>query len=56
MPYNVVFTHNPQEFFEGYEPDELTEFAKLTKDEISTITDRIDGGYYAIISKCEEAE
>lgn len=47
MRYTVIFTHNPQDFFEGSEPDDLAEI-KITDDinheTITMILDQIKGG------------
>lgn len=54
--YNVIFTHNPQDFFNGAEPDELTEFIMANDSKLPEILKRVDGGYYAIISKSDAGE
>lgn len=52
MKYTVIFTHNPQDFFEGSEPDDLFEI-KITDDiehdTIMMILNQIKEGYKAII-------
>lgn len=57
MRYTVIFTHNPQDFFEGSEPDDLAEI-KITDDinheTISMILDQVKEGYKAIIMGGED--
>lgn len=57
MRYTVIFTHNPQDFFEGSEPDDLAEI-KITDDinheTITMILDQIKEGYKAIIMGGED--
>lgn len=57
MRYTVIFTHNPQDFFEGSEPNDLAEI-KITDDinheTITMILDQIKEGYKAIIMGGED--
>ena len=65
MPYHVILTHNPQDFFAGVEPDELTlEFypesdddwaniLRLIDDDWANILRLVDGGYVAIVTTME---
>lgn len=55
MEYNAIFTHNPQDFFTGDEPEELIIFEKLNADDLHKVFEYADNGYYAIISKSREA-
>ena len=49
-PCKVVFAHNPQEFFTGLEPPELTETAQLRdNDDWAMVRRMVAGGYKAII-------
>lgn len=47
--YHVVYTHNPQEFFDGIEPEDLTEDHTVPSDNLMEIFDMVDAGYKAII-------
>lgn len=52
MRYTVIFTHNPQDFFEGSEPDDLFEIKitdNIDHDTIMMILNQIKEGYKAII-------
>lgn len=52
MRYTVIFTHNPQDFFEGSEPDDLCEIKitdNINHETISMILDQVKEGYKAII-------
>lgn len=54
MPYKIIFTHDPQDFFEGIEGNEIfaeTESIAADADMVEYFT---DGGYYAIITKQDE--
>lgn len=58
--YNAIMTHNPQDFFEGIEPEELSIEMEFDRSEeetaakvITGILDCVDSGYYVIISKGE---
>ena len=55
MTYTIVFTHNPQDFFEGIEPDDLIVVREATNEELELeIVPMVDGGYYAIVFKVGE--
>ena len=48
--YNVIFTHNPQDFFEGSEPDELREAMTITEEApLELILRMVDRGYVAVV-------
>ena len=52
MKYTVIFTHNPQDFFEGSEPDDLFVIKiidNIDHDTIMMILNQIKEGYKAII-------
>ena len=50
MKYTIVFTHNPQDFFEGIEPDDLIVVRESTNEELEAeIVPMVDGGYKAIV-------
>ena len=53
MSYKAILTHNPQDFFEGIEPDELRETIEFdnngNKKEITKVLDMVSDGYKAII-------
>ena len=50
MKYTIAFTHNPQDFFEGIEPDDLIVVREATNKELeSEIVPMVDGGYKAIV-------
>lgn len=48
--YKATFTHNPQDYFEGLEPEELVETMTISDlfDLIQVLT-MVDEGYKAII-------
>lgn len=51
MKYTIVFTHNPQDFFEGIEPEDLIVVREATSEElVAEIVPMVDGGYKAIVS------
>jgi len=57
MKYKVVLTHNPQDYFEGAEPDDLISEISFKRSEsgaFDTILAMIDGGYTAIITPDED--
>lgn len=55
MKYTIVFTHNPQDFFEGIEPDDLIVVQEATNEELeSEIVPMVDGGYKAIVFQAGE--
>ena len=50
MKYTIVFTHNPQDFFEGIEQDDLKVVREVTNEELeSEIVPMVDGEYKAIV-------
>lgn len=50
MKYTIVFTHNPQDFFEGIEPEDFTVIKEATDEELEVeIVQMVDGGYKAIV-------
>lgn len=53
MKYKVVLTHNPQEYFEDLEPEELTIIKWFDERNLfqnfNWILDKINNGYKAII-------
>ena len=55
--YKAILTHNPQDYFEGKEPDELTETVKFFDvfyyPKMDKILNMIDNGYKAIIVPIE---
>ena len=52
--YQIIATHNPQEFFEGIEPEDLPEYYEATNENLTKIVSKcIDGGYTVIIYKKE---
>ena len=55
--YKAILTHNPQDYFEGKEPDKLTEtvtfFDVLYYPKMDKILEMIDNGYKAIIVPIE---
>ena len=55
MKYTIVFTHNPQDFFEGIEPDDLIVVREATNEELqSEIVPMVDVGYKAIVFQAGE--
>ena len=55
MKYTIVFTHNPQDFFEGIEPGDLIVVQEATNEELeSEIVPMVDGGYKAIVFQAGE--
>ena len=54
MIYQVIATHNPQDFFEGIEPEDLPECYEAADENLTEIVSKcIDGGYTVIIYKKE---
>lgn len=52
MEYKVILTHNPQDFFEGIEPEDLTETVIIkSAEDLRPILDMVSGGYKAIITQ-----
>ena len=50
MKYTIVFTHNPQDYFEGMEPGELAVYREVDADELSlSISQMCVDGYKAIV-------
>ena len=50
MQYQLIATHNPQDFFEDKEPDELVKFITATDETIQNdIKTLIQGGYKVIV-------
>ena len=50
MKYTIVFTHNPRDFYEGIDPDDLIVVREATNEELaSEIVPTVDGGYKAIV-------
>ena len=55
MVYQIIATHNPQDFFEGIEPENLPEYYEATNENLIEIVSKcIDGGYTVIIYKKED--
>ena len=55
MKYTIVFTHNPQDFFEGIEPEDLIVVQEATNEELEAeIVPMVDGGYKAIVFQAGE--
>lgn len=54
MIYQIIATHNPQDFFEWIEPEYLTEYYEATNENLTEIVSKcVDGGYTVIIYKKE---
>ena len=50
LKYTIVFTHNPQDYFEGMEPGELAVYREVDADELSlSIALMCADGYKAIV-------
>lgn len=50
MKFEVVGTHNPQDFYNGTEPDELVKiFVADEEDLIETIQELLNNGYQVIV-------
>ena len=50
MKYTIVFTHNPQDYFDGMEPGELAVYREVDADELSlSIAPMCADGYKAIV-------
>ena len=57
MKYAIVFTHNPQDFFEGIEPEYLTVVREATNEKLEAeIVPMVDEGYKAIVFPLENEE
>lgn len=53
MKYKAIFTHNPQDFFEGAEPFELCQVLRFEPDDEAAfreILSLVDEGYKAVIT------
>ena len=56
MQYQLIVTHNPQDFFEDKEPDELVQAMIATDETIqSDIKTLIQGGYKVIVLEREDS-
>ena len=56
MQYQLIATHNPQDFFEDKEPDELVQAMIATDETIqSDIKTLIQGGYKVIVLEREDS-
>ena len=54
MIYQIIAIHNPQDFFNGIEPEDLPEYYEATNENLTEIVSKcIDGGYTVIIYKKE---
>lgn len=50
MNYQVIATHNPQDFFSGTEPDDLPEYYEATSENLADIVSKyISDGYVVIV-------
>lgn len=50
MIYLVIATHNPQDFFNGDETDELYEYHEVTEEKLTdTISKCLSDGYKVIV-------
>ena len=50
MEYTIVFTHNPQDYFNGYEPPDLVLVTHTTGNNLQKeIVPMVTNGYHAII-------
>ena len=55
MTYQTIATHNPQDFFNGIEPENLPEYYEATNENLIEVVSKcIDGGYTVIIYKSED--
>ena len=55
MIYQIIATHNPQDFFSGIEPEYLPEYYDATNENLAeTVSKCIDGGYVVIIYPKED--
>jgi hypothetical protein len=55
MTYRIIATHNPQDFFEGIEPEDLPEYYEATGENLTEIVSKcVNGGYTVIIYKKEK--
>ena len=54
MIFQIIATHNPQDFFEGIEPEDLPEYYEATNENLTEIVSKcIKSGYTVIIYKKE---
>lgn len=55
MNYQVIATHNPQDFFNGTEPDGLPEYYEATNENLADIVSKcITDGYVVIVYPKED--
>lgn len=55
MTYQIIATHNPQDFFEGIEPEDLPHYYEASDDNLTNIVSKcINGGYTVIIYPKED--
>ena len=55
MTYKIIATHNPQDFFDGIEPEGLPEYYEATNENLTEIVSKcIKGGYVVIIYPKED--
>ena len=55
MVYQIIATHNPQDFFNGKEPDDLPEYYEATNENFADIVSKcITGGYVVIVYPKED--
>ena len=50
MKYTVVFTHNPQDFYNGEEPAELSK-SYVTANLEDDVSKELENGYQVIVTK-----
>ena len=48
--YRLTVTHNPQDFYNGIEPPELS-YSYTTDDLVASVDREIDSGYQVIVTK-----
>ena len=57
MKYTIVFTHNPQDYFDGMEPEDLIVVREATNEELeSESVSMVDGEYKASVFPLENEE
>jgi hypothetical protein len=55
MIYQVIATHNPQDFFNGTEPDDLPEHYAATNENLADVVSKcINDGYVVIVYPKED--
>lgn len=55
MVYQIIATHNQQDFFNGNEPEDLPECYEATNENLTEIVSKcIKGGYVVIICPKED--